>query len=87
MGELGLTAAPIPESAGGAGFSYLGWSLAMLVVIVLVGATAGRLVVLHARKDQVHALANFLREKGADSVSVGRLDYVFARDTPLYAKL
>jgi acyl-CoA dehydrogenase len=29
MGELGLTAAPIPESAGGAGFSYLGWTLAM----------------------------------------------------------
>ena len=29
MGELGLTAAPIPESVGGAGFSYLGWSLVM----------------------------------------------------------
>src|SRR4249920_2022437 len=29
MGELGLTAAPLPESVGGAGFSYLGWSLVM----------------------------------------------------------
>jgi alkylation response protein AidB-like acyl-CoA dehydrogenase len=29
MGELGLTAAPIPESVGGAGFSYLGWTLVM----------------------------------------------------------
>jgi alkylation response protein AidB-like acyl-CoA dehydrogenase len=29
MGELGLTAAPIPESMGGAGFSYVGWALAM----------------------------------------------------------
>ena len=29
MGELGLTAAPLPESVGGAGFSYLGWTLAM----------------------------------------------------------
>ena len=29
MGELGLTAAPFPEAAGGAGFSYLGWSLVM----------------------------------------------------------
>jgi butyryl-CoA dehydrogenase len=29
MGGLGLTAAPFPESDGGAGFSYLGWSLAM----------------------------------------------------------
>ena len=29
MGALGLTAAPFPESVGGAGFSYLGWSLVM----------------------------------------------------------
>jgi butyryl-CoA dehydrogenase len=29
MGELGLTAAPLPEAAGGAGFSYLGWTLVM----------------------------------------------------------
>ena len=29
MGELGLTAAPIPELVGGAGFSYLGWTLVM----------------------------------------------------------
>ena len=29
MGQLGLTAAPFPESVGGAGFSYLGWSLVM----------------------------------------------------------
>jgi len=29
MGALGLTGAPLPESVGGAGFSYLGWSLVM----------------------------------------------------------
>ena len=29
MGELGLTAAPLPEAIGGAGFSYLGWTLVM----------------------------------------------------------
>ncbi len=29
MGELGLTAAPFPESEGGAGFSYVGWALVM----------------------------------------------------------
>jgi butyryl-CoA dehydrogenase len=29
MAELGLTAAPIPETVGGAGFSYLGWTLVM----------------------------------------------------------
>ena len=29
MGALGLTAAPFPASVGGAGFSYLGWTLVM----------------------------------------------------------
>jgi len=29
MGELGLTAAPFPTEVGGAGFSYVGWSLVM----------------------------------------------------------
>jgi butyryl-CoA dehydrogenase len=29
MGELGLTAAPFPEAVGGAGLSYIGWTLAM----------------------------------------------------------
>jgi len=29
MGQLGLTAAPLPEAVGGGGFSYLGWTLVM----------------------------------------------------------
>jgi len=29
MAELGFTAAPFPEAVGGAGFSYLGWTLVM----------------------------------------------------------
>jgi alkylation response protein AidB-like acyl-CoA dehydrogenase len=29
MGELGLTGAPLPESVGGVGFSYVGWTLVM----------------------------------------------------------
>jgi len=29
MGELGLTAAPFPQADGGAGFSYVGWTLAL----------------------------------------------------------
>ncbi|MBI2780675.1 MAG: acyl-CoA dehydrogenase family protein [Chloroflexi bacterium] len=29
MGQLGLTGAPLPESVGGGGFSYLGWALVM----------------------------------------------------------
>jgi butyryl-CoA dehydrogenase len=29
MAELGLTGAPLPETVGGAGLSYLGWTLVM----------------------------------------------------------
>src|SRR5215217_1149681 len=29
MGKLGLTGAPLPETIGGGGFSYLGWALVM----------------------------------------------------------
>lgn len=29
MGDLGFTGAPFPEAIGGAGFSYLGWTLAL----------------------------------------------------------
>jgi ATP phosphoribosyltransferase len=35
----------------------------------------------------VHGLALFLREHGAPSVAVAAIDYVFARDNPLYEKL
>jgi len=45
------------------------------------------IVTLHCRPDAVHGLARLLRERGADAVSVATLDYVFARDNPLYAKL
>ena len=36
---------------------------------------------------QVHALASFLREHGAETVAVAELDYVFSRDNPLFEKL
>jgi len=45
------------------------------------------MLTLHCPPAQVHALASFLREKGADSVTVADIDYVFTRDNPLYAKL
>jgi ATP phosphoribosyltransferase len=51
------------------------------------GPAASGILTLHCPAERVHALANFLREKGADGVSVAQLDYVFARDNPLYAKL
>ncbi len=53
----------------------------------LGGFTSSGILTLHCPPDQVYALASFLREKGADAVSVAELDYVFARDNPLYAKL
>jgi len=40
MGELGLTGAPFPESVGGAGFSYLGWTLAMEEIAAVDMASA-----------------------------------------------
>lgn len=51
------------------------------------GPTSSGMLTLHCPPDQVHALASFLRENGAESVSVAGLDYVFARDNPLYARL
>jgi ATP phosphoribosyltransferase len=51
------------------------------------GPPASGALVLHCPPERVYDLASFLREKGADTVSVGALDYVFARDNPLYAKL
>jgi ATP phosphoribosyltransferase len=45
------------------------------------------MLTLHCPPARVHALASFLRDKGAGGVTVTGLDYVFARDNPLYAKL
>ncbi|MGB7259174.1 MAG: ATP phosphoribosyltransferase [Pseudolabrys sp.] len=49
--------------------------------------TASGLLTLHCPPDQVYALTSFLRENGAEAVAVADLDYVFARDNPLYEKL
>jgi ATP phosphoribosyltransferase len=49
--------------------------------------TSSGMLTLHCPPAQIHALATFLREKGADSVTVADIDYVFTRDNPLYAKL
>jgi len=51
------------------------------------GPTSSGMLTLHCPPDQVHALASFLRENGAENVSVAGLDYVFAHDNPLYARL
>ena len=51
------------------------------------GPTSSGMLTLHCPPEYVHALANFLREHGAEAVSVAALDYVYTRDNPLYAKL
>jgi ATP phosphoribosyltransferase len=51
------------------------------------GPTSSGMLTLHCPPDNVHALASFLREHGAEAVSVAALNYVYTRDNPLYAKL
>ena len=51
------------------------------------GPTSSGMLTLHCPPDQVQALANFLRERGAEAVSVAGLEYVYTCDNPLYATL
>jgi len=51
------------------------------------GPTSSGMLTLHCPPAQVYALTAFLREHGAEAVSVAELGYVFSRDNPLYAKL
>jgi butyryl-CoA dehydrogenase len=51
MGELGLTAAPFPESVGGSGFSYVGWTCVM--------EELGRAEMASAVTLSVHILSQF----------------------------
>jgi ATP phosphoribosyltransferase len=51
------------------------------------GPTSSGMLTLHCPPGHVHGLANFLRDHGAEAVSVGALDYVYTRDNALYAKL
>ncbi len=51
------------------------------------GPTSSGMLTLHCPPARVHALATFLREQGAETVTVTDLGYVFARENPLYAKL
>jgi ATP phosphoribosyltransferase len=51
------------------------------------GPTSSGMLTLHCPPEHVAALATVLRERGAQTVSVADLDYVFGRDNPLFAKL
>ncbi len=57
------------------------------VVSPFGGPTSSGMLTLHCPPAKLYALASFLREHGADTVSVAPLDYVFARANPLYEKL
>ena len=51
------------------------------------GPTSSGMLTLHCPPEHVAALATVLRDRGAQTVSVAGLDYVFGRDNPLFAKL
>jgi ATP phosphoribosyltransferase len=57
------------------------------VVAPFGGPTSSGMLTLHCPPGQLYALGSFLREHGADTVSVVSLDYVFDRENPLFAKL
>ncbi len=51
------------------------------------GPTSSGMLTLHCPPGKLYALASFLRDHGAETVSVVSLDYVFDRENPLFAKL
>jgi ATP phosphoribosyltransferase len=51
------------------------------------GPTSSGMLTLHCPPKHVHELAILLREKGAETVVVAHLGYVFSSADPLYAKL
>ncbi|MFG1221641.1 ATP phosphoribosyltransferase [Xanthobacter autotrophicus DSM 597] len=51
------------------------------------GPTSSGMLTLHCPPDTLHALATFLRQRGASMVTVGPIEYVFAADNPLYEAL
>ncbi|WP_425988222.1 ATP phosphoribosyltransferase [Afipia sp. DC4300-2b1] len=57
------------------------------VVSPFGGPTSSGMVTLHCPPTQLYALSSFLRDHGAETVSIASLEYVFDRDNPLFAKL
>jgi ATP phosphoribosyltransferase len=51
------------------------------------GPTSSGMVTLHCPPAHVPALSSFLRDEGAEAVTVTDVDYVFVRENALYAKL
>ena len=57
------------------------------VVAPFGGPTSSGMLTLHCPPAAVYDLASFMRERGAQSIVVAAIDYVFAPDNPLYGKL
>jgi len=57
------------------------------IVTPFGGPTSSGMLTLHCPPSQVFALADFLRDKGAQAISVSEIDYVFTQDNPLFEKL
>ncbi len=57
------------------------------IVTPFGGPTSSGMLTLHCPPGQVFALADFLRERGAQAVSVSDIDYVFTQDNPLFERL
>lgn len=57
------------------------------IVTPFGGPTSSGMLTLHCPPHQVFALADFLREKGAQAISVSEIDYVFTQDNPLFERL
>ena len=57
------------------------------VVAPFGGPTSSGMLTLHCPPDTVYELVSFMREHGAQSITVAEIEYVFAPDNPLYARL
>ncbi|MBR0712576.1 ATP phosphoribosyltransferase [Bradyrhizobium liaoningense] len=57
------------------------------VVAPFGGPTSSGMLTLHCPPSKLYALGSFLRDHGAETVSVVSLDYVFDRENPLFARL
>jgi ATP phosphoribosyltransferase len=51
------------------------------------GPTSSGMLTLHCPPDAIYGLSAYLREKGAQAVSIARLDYVFTVENPLFDRL
>ena len=54
------------------------------VVAPFGGPTSSGMLTLHCPPAATYDLASFMRERGAQSIIVAEIEYVFAPDNPLY---